>query len=429
MVPTKRYCLVIALLCVPLVAGAADPRRRQAAKAAADARAATPSGKAKTYTFNSRFYKVTTDLSDRQLATDIARHMDAVFAEYASRMAGFRPNPNAAARQNERMNLYVMQRQQDYVDLLAGFGFNAANSGGVFFRGPNGSALATWVEGQSRLKMYYVLQHEGFHQFADARIASGLPPWVNEGLAEYFGDAVMVKGRLIAGKLDRERLDRMKRAVDGGAVLSFKELMNMDNREWVYRVTSGDKGSSLMYDTAWSVCYSLVHGGKQYRAAFEQYLTLLNRGTPPRDAFDKVFGSNVDAFQKAWEKGVGRMEPDAWFTSVRHLQVMAAALKAFHAKNVEVKSFDHLKEQLIRHKFRAEVRERDVVARGRRKEEVQHAEQNFDFPNPATAELVPSDDPRLPPGLVVKGIEPTLKLSWRLDAAGGVEEQIEYEGK
>ena len=418
--------LVVAIL-VPLAAPGADTRRRDA-PAPAESADSPASSKARTYTFNSRFYKVATDLTDRPLAIDIAKHMDAVYAEYASRMAGFRPNPNAAVRPDERMNLYVMKTQQEYLDLLADFGFNAANSGGVFFRGPRGSGLATWVQGQSRLKMYYVLQHEGFHQFADARIASGLPPWVNEGLAEYFGDAVMVKGKLLAGRLDRERLNRMKRAVDEGAVLSFKELMNMDGRDWMERVTSGDKASSLMYDMAWSVCYSLVHGGKPYRAALEQYLTLLNRGTNPRQAFDKVFGPNLESFQKAWEKGVGRMEPDAWFTSVRHLQFRAAALKLFHETHIEVKSFAHLKEQLIRYKFRTELRERDVVARGKRKEQVENVEQNFDFPNPATADLVPSDDPKLPPGLIVKGIKPTLKLTWRLNDEGGVEEDIDYEG-
>ena len=428
MVRAKTHLLVAVLLLslsAPLVTGAQV--RRGAPGGNRGAPAAPAPAAAKASTFNSRFYKVTTDLTDRQLATDIAKHMDAVYGEYSSRMAGFRPNPNAAVRPDERMNLYVMKTQRAYLDLLADFGINAANSGGVFFRTPRGSGLATWVEGQSRLKMYYVLQHEGFHQFADARIASGLPPWVNEGLAEYFGDAVMVKGKLLAGRLDRERLDRMKRAVDEGAVLSFKELMNMDNRDWMERVTSGDKASSLMYDMAWSVCYSLVHGGKQYRAALEEYLTLLNRGTNPRQAFDKVFGSNVESFQKAWEKGVGRMEPDAWFTSVRHLQFLAAALKLFHEKHIEVKSFDHLKEQLIRYKFRTELRERDVVARGMRKEAVQHVEQNFDFPNPAKAELVPSEDSRLPPGLVVKGIKPTLKLSWRLNEAGQVEEDIQYD--
>jgi hypothetical protein len=379
--------------------------------------------------FNTRFYAVTTDLVDRKLAQDIGRHMDAVYAEYSARMAGFKPNPYAAVKPNERMPLYVMTRYKDYLELVRGFGFSAENSGGVFFRSQRGSGLATWVEGQSRLKMYYILQHEGFHQFADARIASNLPQWVNEGLAEYFGDALMIKGKLQPGKLDRERLNRMKRAVEDEVALSFRELMTMDNQQWMQRVTSGDKASSLMYDMAWSVCYSLIHGGPKYRAALEQYLSLLNRGTQPQKAFEQVFGGNLDGFQQSWEKGLKRMEPDAWFTSVRHLQLMAAALKAFHENKIEVKSFGHLKEQLIRYKFRAEIRERDIVARGEREVKVEHVEQNFDFPNPAVAELVPSTDPKLPHGLVVKGIKPVLKLSWKLDDAGKLVEEIEYEGK
>ena len=400
-----------------------------AAAAAADQPDAAPDGAPK-WTFSSRYYAVTTDLADKKLAQDIAKHMDAVYAEYSARMAGFRPNPNAATKPGERMPLYVFNTYEDYLDLVDSFGFSAKNSGGVFFRSPRGSGLATWVKGQSRLKMYYVLQHEGFHQFADARIASGLPQWVNEGLAEYFGDALVVKGRLVPGKLDRERLDRMKRAVDDGAVLSFRELMTMSNADWMERVTSGDKAASLMYDMAWSVCYSLVHGGPKYRAALEQYLTLLNRGIESGRAFEQVFGPNLEAFQKEWERGLKRMEPDAWFTSVRHLQLMAAALRLFHEKKIEVRSFDHLKEQLIRYKFRAEVRERDVVSRGGREVKVQHVEQNFDFPPGAIVELVPSTDGKLPHGLLVKGaIKPPLKLSWRLNDAVEVEEEIEYDGK
>jgi hypothetical protein len=421
---THRHAAITLVLCLT-VHGFAAPAPRPASKTAAEP-ARAPGTR---WTFNSRFYAVSTDLDDRKLAEDVAKHMDAVYSEFAARTAGFRPNPNAAVKPNERMPLYVLSREEDYLELVKSFGFDARNSGGVFFRSQKGSGLATWVKGQSRLKMYYVLQHEGFHQFADARIASNLPQWVNEGLAEYFGDALMIKGKLQPGKLDRERLERMKRAVDDGATLSFQDLMTMDSRQWMERVTSGDKASSLMYDMAWSVCYSLIHGGPQYRAALEQYLTLLNRGSDSQEAFNKVFGPDLDAFQQAWEKGLKRMEPDSWFTSVRHLQLMAAALKAFHEHNIEVKSFPHLKEQLIRYKFRAEVRERDVVARGEREVKVKNVEQNFDFPNPAVAELIPSTDPKLPHGLVVKGIKPTLKLSWKLDDEGKPVEEIEYEGK
>jgi hypothetical protein len=48
---------------------------------------------------------------------------------------------------------------------------------------------------------------------------------------------------------------------------------------------------------------------------------------------------------------------------------------------------------------------------------------------PAVAELVPSTDPKLPHGLIVKGIKPTLKLSWKLDDEGKPVEEIDYEGK
>ena len=418
--------LVAGLMVLPLLAQ--EKRKAVMPEEEEDDAPAVEERRTPKWKFNTRFYAVTTDLADRKLAEDIGKHMDSVYAEYAARMAGFKANPYAAVKPGERMPLYVMTRYKDYLGLLRDFGFDAENSGGVFFRSPRGSGLATWVEGQSRLKMYYVLQHEGFHQFADARIASNLPQWVNEGLAEYFGDALMVKGKLVPGKLDRERLNRMKRAVEDEIVLSFRDLMTMDNGEWMQRVTSGDKASSLMYDMSWSVCYSLIHGGPKYRAALEQYLSLLNRGTQPQKAFEQVFGGNLDAFQASWEKGLKRMEPDAWYSSVRHLQLMAAALRAFHENKVEVKSFNHLKEQLIRYKFRAEIRERDVVARGERVEKVEHVEQNFDFPNPAVAELVPSTDPKLPAGLVVKGIKPTLKLSWKLDAAGKLVEEIEYDG-
>ena len=396
------------------------------------------------YKFESGAYKITTDV-DKDLANDIAAHMDAVYQVYDAGMRGFKPNPYAAVKPNERMPLYVLRTYKDYLELLGGFGINAANSGGVFFRtADKQSGLATWVEGQSRLKMYYVLQHEGFHQFADARIMFGLPPWVNEGLAEYFGDAVMVDGKLVYGRLDHERIERMRRAVKEGQTLPFGELMTMSNEQWVRRVTSGDKAASLMYDSAWSVCYYLLHAGKrgkpmqvkingQWYNALEAYLLKLNHDfvkDPYRDhraeAFELIFSNELKNFEKAWKSGLEKLEPDAWFSSVRHLQFVAAALKLFHEKKIEVKSWPHQKEQMIRHQFRTTIRERDAVERQEREEMVEHVEQNLDFPNPAEVEFVPSEDPRLPAGLLIKNVTPNIVLSWRVNTAGDVEEDIRY---
>jgi hypothetical protein len=188
-----------------------------------------------------------------------------------------------------------------------------------------------------------------------------------------------------------------------------------------------------MYDSAWSVCFFLIHGNKKQRAALEQYLWMLNDGfvtDPSRDprpvAFGKVFGNNLEAFEKAWKTGVSKMEPDSWFTSVRHLQWMAAALKAFHEQEVEVRTWDHLKEQLARHKFKATIRERDIVARGERKEQVEDVEQNFNFPDPAQVQLLKSTDPRLPHGMLITHVTPNILLTWSINADGVLEEDISY---
>lgn len=396
------------------------------------------------YHFESGAYKVHTDV-DKNLANDIASHMDEVYKEYSARLAGFKPNPYAAVKPNEKMPLYVLRRYKDYVELLRAFGVNAANSGGIFFRaGDRQSGLAAWVEGQPRFRMYSTLQHEGFHQFADARIMVGLPPWVNEGLAEYFGDAVMVNGKLLVGRLDMERIERMRRAIKAGETLPFKELMTMSNERWVSRVTSGDKASSLMYDSAWSVCYFLIHGGKrggplkvqldgQWVGALEAYLLKLNNDfvkDPNHDsrpkAFELVFGNNLNNFETAWKAGLEKLEPDAWFTSLHRLQFIAAGIKLFHERKIEMTSWDKIKEQLVRYKFRTTSQEPDVASRGERKDAAKGAEQKFEFPSPAEVEFRPSSDPKLPPGLLIKNLSPNLLLTWTRNNAGELEEDISY---
>jgi hypothetical protein len=394
------------------------------------------------YQFESGAYVITTDVS-KELANVVAAHMDRVYMAYDERLAGFRPNPFAAVKPNQKMPLYVIRRQRDYLTLMQSFGFNAAGSGGVFFRSRENSGLATWVEGQTRFKMFNVLQHEGFHQFADARIIGGiqlldgtvieLPPWANEGLAEYFGDAIMVKGELVVGRLDRQRLRRMRQGVKEEVVLPFGELMTMTNDQWVARVNAGDKRVSLMYDSVWSICHFLIEGNKNQRKALEMYLLKINKDfvTDPgkdrrRESFNLIFGTNLGAFEKAWKAGLERMEPDAWYTSIRHLQTVASALQQFHKQEVKVKNWPHLKEQMIRHEVKAEIIERDIVARGPRKEAVEDEEQDLNFPAPAQAHLIPSTDPKLPHGMLITHVEPNILLTWSINENGMLEQDISY---
>lgn len=377
------------------------------------------------YDFESTHYRITTDV-DKELANDIAAHMDAVFDEYNLRFgnAGFKPNPLVAAKPGGHMPLYVLRKRSDYEEFLTGFDVNAKNTAGVSFRTEKGSGLATWVEGQQRLTMYSVLQHEGFHQFADAAIMNGLPPWVNEGIADYFGEGIVVNGKLKLGLLDRERLRRVRRAVREGEVIGFGELMKMDNAEWTKRVAAGDKSAALMYDQAWSVVYFLIHGGKDGGPmrteingkpfdALEKYLLILNAEyvrNPKRDArpaaFKTVFSNNLKQFRTEWEAGLKALRPDPWLSSVRHVQILASAFEALHEKGVKIESLAQVQDML--------------------RKDLAH-----DFPKPAEAELVESAaDAKLPPGVLVTGAAkdlPDIRLAWTVNRGGKLREEITFE--
>ncbi len=366
--------------------------------------------------FRSRHYQIVTDV-DKKLAIDIARHMDAVYAEYARRMKGF------ITRSSIPMTLYVWRTYDRYLEFTQSMGFNAANSGGVFFVTRHGQGLATWVEGQSRHKMYYILQHEGFHQFAYARIGQ-LPIWLNEGLAEYFGDALLVDKRLMVGKLDAERLERMQKAIENRTYLPFEELMNMSDEEWLRRVTSGHETSSLMYDMSWSLAYFLIHGydGK-FRPALDAYLKRINRGVDKKQAFDEVFGPQLEPFELAWGKSFVTFEPDPWYNTARRVVFLAQGIKALHDQGVEIESFEQLERVLKRTGFQATLKERDIVARGEKK--VEADDKAFALPENADVRMLPAEDD-LPPGLLVRGLRPTIRLEWRIDQKGDLAYDITY---
>ena len=46
---------------------------------------------------------------------------------------------------------------------------------------------------------WHVVQHEGFHQFAHFVIRGELPTWLNEGIAEYFGESVFTGDGFVSG--------------------------------------------------------------------------------------------------------------------------------------------------------------------------------------------------------------------------------------
>lgn len=372
--------------------------------------------------FTSKHYNVNTDV-ERDLAKRIASHMDLVYGEYANRMEDFRGA-------SDRMNLFLFRTQQGYIEFLRGHGMNAQNTAGLFFVRPELSGLATFIEGQSRAQMYSVLQHEGFHQFAFFRISPHLPIWANEGIAEYFAEAVMVGGALRTGRASAPRIRRVVHAIDDDRVLPFDELLSMSNEQWSRRVVGGQNTVGLMYDQAWSMVHFLVHKNDDLRKAFMTYLRQIHRGASPDDAFHEAFGADASprSFERHWQEYMLELEPDPITTATMQAEFLAHGVKMLHEQGTRVRAIGTLKEELRKVRFRLVRSHQGQVT------EISAADdENFKPPpsgrsaRPASIKIVPVRDRSIPAEVIINGLEYRIRAQWVRDKQGKLAMEIVYE--
>lgn len=297
---------------------------------------------------STRFYDIRTDL-DREEAIPWGRHLDQMHEEYARRMSGLRPRTPA------KLEVLLFRRRIDYVATLGSrFGIDATGSGGMFFVGPRGSGLALFLENLPRRRVEHVIQHEGFHQFAFSRFGVDLPIWANEGLAEYFGEGLFIGTEFVLGQGDPRAIEQVRRAVESRAFIPFDDLLRWSPGQWNERVRRSD--ASLQYRQSWSIVHFLVHGdGGRWRAPFERYLGLINRGTAADEAFTQVFGDDLGPFQDTWAAYARAAKPGSFVTAMERATFLAAGALELSRRGRVAESLEALREALVEIDFRHEV--------------------------------------------------------------------------
>lgn len=404
---------VAAMLALGVCAGEAQAQRRRADPPRESAPSA-PSP-AKLRTFRTKHYEVFTNLPDAE-AKPLAQHMDLVYGEYADRLRGFVSKNSAPVR------LYLFDTMENYLLALAEKGFNATNTGGVFFRNGHETGLATFVRGQDKARMIHTLQHEGFHQFAHQRIGDTMPQWANEGLAEYFGEGLLLGKRMQTGLAPKSRLDRVRNAIRRGAVFPFQEMLTMSNQQWNARLNEGDERASLMYDQAWAMTHFLVHADRgRYAGPFEEYLAALAQGLQAEQAFERAFKTrDFQAFERLWTRYMlEEIEPDPLSTAEERLNFLGHGIKALHAEGVAIGSVGAAQAEMKRRGFVLTRTEHGSVREFRADDD-----DLFRAPLPdrgrgqSTISLVLPQSRQEPPGVVIKGLRATAELVWERDAQG-----------
>jgi hypothetical protein len=242
--------------------------------------AAATAGELKAYDTPS--YVIHTDLdeaSEKEAGLRLTRMAEA----YRERTQDF------AGTIDHKLPFYLFASQQEYVN--AG---GLSGTAGLFVPTDGGKLLAFVANGHPTMATWHTVQHEGFHQFAHAVIGGELPPWLNEGLAEYFGEGIFTGDGFITGIVPPWRLARLKREIEARQLLPFQQMMALTPPQWNKRVTVAD------YDQAWSMVHFLVHGdGGKYQPPLAECIRALSRGRGFEQAWLETLGP-ADGFEPRW---------------------------------------------------------------------------------------------------------------------------------
>jgi hypothetical protein len=260
-------------------------------------------------TYDTPYYVIHTDL-DESSEKEAAVRLTRMAETYHDRTKDF------ARTIDHKFPFYLFSSRQDYLD--AG---GAPASAGVFLSEDGGKLLA-FAGDHPTLATWHTVQHEGFHQFAHAVIGGQLPPWLNEGLAEYFGEGIFTGDGFLTGYVPPWRLARLKR--ERNTLLPFDKMMSLTSQQWNDRLNLAD------YDQAWSMVQFLVHGdGERYQQPLAACIREISSGKKFEQAWLDTIGP-ADGFEKRWRDYWLAQPPDP--TADLYDRAMVSILTSFLAR-------------------------------------------------------------------------------------------------
>jgi len=241
--------------------------------------APTAYAQARLQSYPTRYYVIRTDL-DLDAVREATVRITAMAEEYHARTRGF------AGSVTDRLEFYIFRHPADY---YANGG--PQGSAGVFV----GDRLLAIGGDRVSPETWHIVQHEGFHQFAHHVIGGDIPTWVDEGLAEYFGESLFTGDGYVSGVISQNRLQRVRYLIQNKQFKTIAQLMTID------RITWNQQLSGANYDQAWSMVQFLAHGeGGRYQKAFSGFISDVAKWSRWQDAWKKHFGADAGAFESAW---------------------------------------------------------------------------------------------------------------------------------
>lgn len=198
--------------------------------------------------------------------------LEAAYRSYTSTMA---PNPEARSG----MRTYLFGRRAEWVRFARGryparFDvYSRIRSGGFT---EDATAVMFYVDRAATLA---TLAHEGWHQYAHARVRQAIPAWLNEGFACYH-EAVDFSGHepRFTPLHNTFRLTSLREAAATGRLMPLSTLVATDAGRVIRDHDS--IAARFYYAQTWALVTMLRHGAEgRYAEAFERMLREISDGS------------------------------------------------------------------------------------------------------------------------------------------------------
>lgn len=259
--------------------------------------------------YDTRYYVLRTDI-DPDAIREVDARITAMAEAYYERTKGF------AGTINRKFDFLLFKDPRDYY--AAG---GLPGSAGVF----DGSKLMAIAGKELTAGVWHVIQHEGFHQFVREVVGGDIPIWVNEGMAEYFGESIYTGDGYVVGVVTAQRLARLQHWIREGNTASVAKMMTLHHETWNIQM------SIVNYDQAWSMIYFLAHGDNgRYQKALNSFIRGVSHGASWDQAWVQNFGTGTKDFESRWRDYWLSMPPEG--TIGKQAEAATATITSFYAR-------------------------------------------------------------------------------------------------
>lgn len=209
--------------------------------------------------------------------------------------------PKVSFTQSIQTNVVVFKNKSAYKPFLPKRADGKPDEAiaGYFQSGEDVNYITLSLDGEKR-QTYQTIFHEYVHFMVNANFGrSVIPPWFNEGLAEYYSTFDVEDGqKALLGDTKPEHLYFLRQ----NKLLPLKTLFEIDN---LSLQQNGNHSRSIFYAQAWALIHYLIQGNKgANNEAMNKFLELILKKVEPEKAFQQVFQTDYTAMEKALKQYV-----------------------------------------------------------------------------------------------------------------------------